>query len=127
MKNLYLIRGLPGAGKTTFANNICKNVFAADDYFYRTGEYIFDIRYFGVAHGECQSNVANCMHQTSEDIAVANTFTEEWEFDVYQTLAERYGYTVFYVIVENRHGNKNVHGCPDEKVEEMRSRFDIVL
>ena len=126
MKNLYLIRGLPGAGKTTFANNICKNVFAADDYFYRTGKYIFDIRYFGVAHSECQSNVANCMN-TNEDIAVANTFTQEWELEIYQKLADMYGYAVFSVVVENRHGNNNIHNCPDDKVAEMRNRFEINL
>ena len=33
MKILYLIRGLPGSGKTTLAKSICNVVFSADDYF----------------------------------------------------------------------------------------------
>jgi hypothetical protein len=31
------------------------------------------------------------------------------------------------MIVENRHGGKNNHGVPDEKVEVMKNRFQIKL
>jgi len=31
------------------------------------------------------------------------------------------------IIVENRHGGKNVHGVPEDKVEIMRNRFEIKL
>ena len=45
----------------------------------------------------------------------------------YFKLAEKYGYTVFSVIVENRHGGKNEHGVPEEKVQVMKDRFQIKL
>jgi hypothetical protein len=45
----------------------------------------------------------------------------------YQIIAKKYGYKVHTIIVENRHGNKNEHGVPDEKVEQMRNRFEIKL
>jgi hypothetical protein len=45
----------------------------------------------------------------------------------YFDLAEKYGYTVVSLIVENRHGGKNIHGVPDEKVEQMKKRFEIKL
>ena len=61
------------------------------------------------------------------EIAVSNTFTQEWEMDVYFKLAEKYGYKVFVTIVENRHGGKNQHGVPDDKLELMRNRFEIKL
>ena len=60
-------------------------------------------------------------------IFVANTFTQEWEMEDYFKLAEQYGYQVVSLIVENRHGNKNVHNVPDEKVEQMKERFQIKL
>ena len=31
-RNLIIVRGIPGSGKTTFAEMICKVVFSADDY-----------------------------------------------------------------------------------------------
>jgi hypothetical protein len=45
----------------------------------------------------------------------------------YVDLAEKYGYRVFSVIVENRHGSSNVHGVPDEVIEKMKERFEIKL
>jgi hypothetical protein len=61
------------------------------------------------------------------DIAVSNTFTQEWEMEDYFKLAEKYNYKVVSLIVENRHGGKNVHGVPDDKLEIMRNRFEIKL
>jgi hypothetical protein len=45
----------------------------------------------------------------------------------YLDLAKQFEYHVVSLIVENRHGGKNVHGVPDEKVQEMRDRFEIKL
>jgi len=42
-------------------------------------------------------------------------------------MAEERGYVVFSIIVENRHNGVNIHGCPDEKVNIMRDRFEIIL
>jgi hypothetical protein len=61
------------------------------------------------------------------EIAVSNTFTQEWEMEDYYKLAEKYQYKVVSLIVENRHDGKNIHGVPDEKLEIMRKRFEIKL
>jgi hypothetical protein len=45
----------------------------------------------------------------------------------YYELAEEYGYKVFSIIVENRHGGINQHGVPAEKLEQMKNRFQIKL
>jgi hypothetical protein len=45
----------------------------------------------------------------------------------YFDLAIKYGYTVFTIIVENRHGGINQHGVPAEKLEQMKQRFEIKL
>jgi hypothetical protein len=45
----------------------------------------------------------------------------------YYDLAKEYGYMVFSIIVENRHGGKNVHNVPEGKINQMRDRFQIKL
>jgi len=60
-------------------------------------------------------------------IFVANTFTQEWEMEDYFKLAEQYGYMVVTMIIENRHGNKNIHDVPEDKIETMKARFQVKL
>lgn len=129
MPNLYLVRGLPGAGKTTFARSIVppSSVFSADDYFYDAeGNYHFDVGRLWPAHRSCQLAVAKAMKHGG-DIAVANTFTRYREMKPYVKLAEEHGYRVFSLIVENRHGNVSLHNVPEEDVERMRQRFTLKL
>jgi hypothetical protein len=45
----------------------------------------------------------------------------------YYDLAKEYGYMVFSIVVENRHGGKNVHNVPDEAIDKMRKRFEFSL
>lgn len=67
------------------------------------------------------------MESSFQKIAVSNTFTQEWEMKPYFELAEKYGYMVFSTIVEKRHNNKNNHNVPEEKIEQMRNRFEVNL
>ena len=134
MKNLYLLRGIPGAGKSTLAKQLGDSHFETDGFFMVDGEYKFDPTKLRKAHEWCQSQVELAMIQNhitygldSSDIVVSNTFTQEWEMKFYQIIAKKYGYKVYTIIVENRHGGKNEHGVPDEKIEQMKNRFEIKL
>jgi hypothetical protein len=60
-------------------------------------------------------------------IVVSNTFTQDWEMKFYRVIAKKYGYRIFYVIIENRHEGVNEHGVPSDKIELMRNRFEIKL
>ena len=131
-KTLYLLRGLPGSGKSTLAKNLGGSHFEADQYFMKDGQYNFDVTKLKDAHQWCQSSVELAMIQghISEDnsvIVVSNTFTQEWEMKPYSDMAETYGYTVFSLIVENRHGGVNQHNVPEDKLQAMKDRFEIKL
>jgi hypothetical protein len=96
------------------------------------GQYLFNPSEIKKAHAWCQSEVHTAMilnHTTgdNEKIVVSNTFTQGWEMEPYYKLAESYGYRVFSIIVENRHGGENQHGVPEDKIEEMRVRFEFRL
>jgi hypothetical protein len=45
----------------------------------------------------------------------------------YFELAKKYGYKVFTLIVENRHGGTNEHNVPEDKIEQMKNRFEYKL
>lgn len=130
MKDLILVRGVSGCGKNTFAELMAMDtcsVFSADDYFMVNGEYKFNGSKLKDAHADCQTKTERAMSYNEELIFVANTFTREWEMKAYYELAEKYGYRVFSIIVENRHNGINEHDVPEESVQAMKDRFEIKL
>ena len=137
MKNLILVRGVPGSGKSTTAKLLGAGGagyahFEADQYFMVDGKYKFDPTKLKEAHAWCRDSVEHAMllnHTTgyNSTIIVSNTFTQEWEMQAYYDLAKSWGYTVFSIIVENRHGGVNEHGVPDEVLTKMKDRFEIKL
>ena len=131
-KVLYLLRGLPGAGKSTLAKSIGAVYFEADMFFMEGNEYKFNPLKLKDAHAWCQNQVRISMKNanggmTPTRIAVANTFTQEWEMESYYKMAEEFGFTVFSMIVENRHGGVNTHNVPEDKLELMKNRFEVKL
>lgn len=128
MKNLYLIRGVSGSGKTTLAKSMEQGMrysraVAADDYFMFEGKYLFDVTKLHAAHQWCQDQVDGLMILGMYHIIVHNTFTTEKEMKPYFDLAEKHGYQVTTLVVENRHGNDSVHDVPDETLTRQRQRL----
>ena len=127
-KILTICRGIPGSGKSTFAKTLGGQHYEADMYFIdEEGNYNFDVTKIKDAHQWCQSFVETDMELEYPKIVVSNTFTQDWEMEPYFKLAKEYGYTVFTIVVENRHGGVNQHGVPEDKLEQMRNRFSIKL
>lgn len=128
MKELFLIRGVPGAGKTTLTKSLNVDVRFSADMYHVNGNGVYDWKPQNVklSHEWCQSQVITAM-QEGRSIAVDNTFTTFRELGPYFELAKRFEYRVTTLIVENRHGNKSIHNVPEETIEKMKARFDIVL
>jgi predicted kinase len=126
-KTLIILRGIPGSGKSTLAQTLTKAVCTADDWFMRNGEYNWDYRNIGDAHAWCQRKCSRFMQVGVDKIVVANTNITEKSMQPYVDMAEKFGYKIFYLIVENRHGNQSVHNVPDATLENMRKNFSIKL
>lgn len=129
----YIVRGVPGSGKTSFAKSICEkslksglraNFFEADQYYYDSnGVYRFDKSQIASAHSFCLDNVKKALAARLDVIVVSNTSTTENEVKKYLDLAVSSGYTTYVITMENWHGNSNVHNVPEEVVSNMRRKL----
>ena len=125
-KALYILRGVSGCGKTTLANQLCEMPntvsWAADDYHYDDGNYNWLPENLKLAHNWCRDMVRNSM-ELNYNIVVHNTNTSEKELKPYLDMAEKFGYKVASLVVENRHGNKDVHNVPQEVRDGQEKRL----
>jgi predicted kinase len=126
-KVLILARGIPGSGKSSFAKLLGDAICTADDFHMKNGKYCWTQENAGAAHVWCQNKCMDFMKNNTSPIIVANTNTTVKEMKPYYDLAEKYGYKIFSLIVENRHDGINEHDVPEETLEKMRNRFDIKL
>jgi predicted kinase len=123
-KILYILRACPGAGKSTFAKTLgTKAICTADDYMMHDGKYNWSYDNAYKAHKWCQRKCMKFMRANAERIVIANTNTTEKDMLPYSTMAELFGYKVFYIVIENRHNGVNEHNVPKETLENMKNRL----
>ena len=127
-KTLFLVRGLPGSGKSTIAERIASVVVEADSFFL-TPTYKYDASRISEAHQWCQDRTEAWMRDGQPWIAVANTFTRQWEMAHYRLLAERHGYRVVEITVKTdltdaELASRNLHGVPELTIKVMRERWE---
>ncbi len=132
-KSIILLRGLPGAGKSTLAILLSENgkypIHCIDDYFTNseTGEYNFDYQKNHLAYKACLDQLEESLKKETAKILIPNTFTIEWEMELYFQLAEKYQYRVFVLTVENRHKGKNIHAISEIQLRKMAEKYKVQL
>jgi len=128
MKTVHILRGVSGAGKSTYTKKTFPGAFVASaDHFFGTGDdYKFDPKKLGAAHADCQARFQKAVSEGVETIVVDNTNTQLWEFSSYVQFAKRNGYDVEVVrllVDPEVAAKRNVHGVPKETVLKMQNRF----
>lgn len=142
MQTIYIMRGIPGSGKTTKAKSIRDKtgaiICSADDFFIdNDGNYIFDYKKIGEAHEWCKKKAREALNYGSS-IIIDNTNCRRWEFRPYIEMAREFGTKVKYVYPtwDSRlyRGDEkwntdfiiglNVHGTEKRKVEKMAAFFE---
>lgn len=122
---LVIIRGLPGSGKTTKAQDYVAwgyDHFEADMYFIgNDGKYHYNPRKIKQAHQWCKDMCADSLKRR-KNVVISNTFTRLWEMKDYVELAKKYKAEL--EIIECKENYGNIHGVPEEKIKEMSTRWE---
>lgn len=126
---LTLIRGLPGAGKSTMAKAMVEADpslyhFEADQYFVdASGNYRFEPTELEDAHTWCFDETRYALNSGCS-VVVSNTFTRKWEMEPYRKLAEELGAELEILEATGNYGS--IHGVPQKTIDAMRSRWEVL-
>ena len=124
MPKLYLIRGLPGSGKTTLAKDIALAVCEADMFFTdQWGEYKWHRERLPTAHKWCQDRCERYMKAGAFTIAVSNTFVTRANMDPYIELAKKYGYDVTEITMSGPL-RESIHNVPPSDITRMKEQWE---
>ncbi|KAK6631801.1 hypothetical protein RUM43_013865 [Polyplax serrata] len=142
IKVMILMRGVPGSGKTHFAqvivslvtgNEFAQHIMSTDDYFVMLGRgvYAYDYNQLPQAHNWNQKRVLESVKRGINPVVVDNTNTQAWEMQPYVTIAVEHGYLVEVLepLTEWRNkeaelAKRNTHSVPREKIRQMLERYE---
>jgi len=124
---LIILRGLPGSGKSTFAQMLKDSFkgdlmhYEADMYFMTNGMYDYKPERISDAHQWCLQATANALI-SGLSVVVSNTFTRRMELQPYLNLAKHHNVRVTVLHVEGNHGS--VHNVPEQTLRKMAARWE---
>lgn len=122
---LFIIRGLPGSGKSTYSNNLLKKgeidfFFEADQWMIgNNGEYQFNPKKLAYCHNKCQEYTRKALEK-GNNVAVSNTFTTIKELQPYLDMADIADISV--IRLAKNFGS--IHSVPTKTIQMMRDRFE---
>jgi predicted kinase len=132
-KIVVVLRGLPGTGKSTYAEKHYNDavVCSADSFFVNEeGKYEFDSRKLPQAHQHCLHLFIEAVINGEKVVVIDNTNTCIWEYENYIFLAEKLGYQIQVIRIRFEKSDipvlekRNIHNVPIFAIEQMFERFE---
>ena len=130
MRTMYIMRGLPGSGKSHIAHTLGGRVFSTDDFFTTDDGYDFEPTQIGQAHLWNQQRVETAMMAGVPTIVVDNTNIMYWEMKPYIQYADKHGYEIEWVEAQSEWAwnaeecaKRNQHGVPLTVIQNMLAKY----
>lgn len=138
-KTLYIMRGVPGSGKSTKARELLGDsttgiILSTDDFFtLDTGTYEFDAKRLGDAHQWNQQRARKAITSGMSPVIIDNTHVCKWEALPYVLMALEHAYDVQVAEPETKWWKErdlqqlsimNTHGVDPVTIERMLSRWE---
>ncbi|KRF98992.1 uncharacterized protein Dwil_GK27027 [Drosophila willistoni] len=150
-KLMIIMRGPPGCGKSTLADNLLRQshlldkqsqqqqqltakdfIFSSDDYFFNNRQvYQFNANQLPDAHAWNRKRVQEKASNGWSPIIVDNTNIMIWEMQTYVQIAIQYGYLIELLEPQtnwsksaSKLAQKNIHQVPRENIQRMLERFE---
>lgn len=125
-QQFILIRGLPGSGKSTVAEEIKKLLncrhFEADMFFIEDdGKYVFNWQKLSEAHRWCLASTKKAL-EAGESVIVSNTSIRIQEFQKYLDLSKAFNCEI--IVIECFGKFQNIHGVPENTLKKMRENWE---
>ena len=127
-KQVFIMRGLPGSGKSTRAKELVEGkfglIFCADDYFIgRDGVYRFDYTKLEANHDRCFRDFLRALKAGISPLVVDNVNARQWQYRRYVARALGCGYKVTIVTMEAPEfalaADRNHHGVPVSTIQKL--------
>ena len=134
-RKLYIMRGLPGSGKSTKAKELAGKlgkIFSTDEYFMQDGEYRFDAARLPEYHRRNLDDSTMAMRRGTGAVVIDNTNIEPWHFEKYLEAGRLYGYEVEFVEFDPRNysdaklkelASRNTHRVPESAIRAMKDKW----
>lgn len=140
-KHAYILRGIPGSGKTTYARNQWADAdgtwkpgvvyCSADDFFIGPdGVYRWSAERRQEGHAYCLKRFADAVFRGEGTVIVDNTNIRLWEVSKYHDLAFAFGYevrVVEFAVPPELALARNVHNVRPEDHERMTRTMERPL
>ncbi|HUD04215.1 MAG TPA: AAA family ATPase [Candidatus Paceibacterota bacterium] len=126
MNIVYIMRGVPGSGKTRIARELSGRIgriHSTDGYFYRNGKYCFDKKFLTEYHRLNFEAFCQSLKENQPIVICDNTNIRRSSYQHYIDAAQKAGYEVR--IIERPHPNpklaaaNNIHGVPEAVIRRM--------
>lgn len=136
-KKVYVMRGLPGSGKSYWVNQLIPGlkpymggryeVCSADHHFMDSnGVYRFEASELPAAHQSCFKKFITAVANDIDVVIVDNTGTSLFELSPYVLAGESFGYSVEVVEVRTPVSvcaERNTHGVPTDTIARMDAKM----
>ncbi|XP_061101924.1 NEDD4-binding protein 2 isoform X2 [Conger conger] len=135
-KVLVLLRGAPGAGKSTMARSLLIQnpggvVLCSDEFFIQDGHYRYNPALLGEAHEWNHCRAKEAFEKNMSPIIIDNTNMQCWEMKPYVALAKKHNYKVMFrepdtwwKFKPRELERRTKHGVSKEKIRRMLERYE---